>query len=95
MINSFKKNKAVYENIQYEFCKVKNIKNTIVRLENKNILDEIELFEIKNFAINVNKIMEYYSKLNLNVDYINFKSLGKVVKLLDPDNLKLTTFRIY
>ncbi|GAA0100325.1 endonuclease MutS2 [Paraclostridium bifermentans] len=95
MINSFKKNKAVYENIQYEFCKVKNIKNTIVRLENKNILDEIELFEIKNFAINVNKIMEYYSKLNLNVDYINFKSLGKVVKLLDPDNFKLTTFRIY
>lgn len=95
MINSFKKNKAVYENIQYEFCKVKNIKNTIVRLEKKNILDEIELFEIKNFAINVNKIMEYYSKLNLNVDYINFKSLGKVVKLLDPDNLKLTTFRIY
>lgn len=95
MINSFKKNKAVYENIQYEFCKVKNIKNTIVRLENKNILDEIELFEIKNFAINVNKIMEYYSKLNLNVDYIKFKSLGKVVKLLDPDNLKLTTFRIY
>ncbi|WP_290059618.1 MutS-related protein [Paraclostridium bifermentans] len=85
----------MYENIQYEFCKVKNIKNTIVRLENKNILDEIELFEIKNFAINVNKIMEYYSKLNLNVDYINFKSLGKVVKLLDPDNLKLTTFRIY
>ncbi|WP_319025378.1 MutS-related protein [Paraclostridium bifermentans] len=85
----------MYENIQYEFCKVKNIKNTIVRLENKNILDEIELFEIKNFAINVNKIMEYYSKLNLNVDYINFKSLGKVVKLLDPDNFKLTTFRIY
>lgn len=95
MINRLKKNKTVYENIQYEFCKVKNIKNTIVRLENKNILDEIELFEIKNFAINVNKIMEYYSKLNLNVDYINFKSLGKVAKLLDPDNLKLTTFRIY
>lgn len=95
MINILKKNKAVYENIQYEFCKVKNIKNTILRLENKNILDEIELFEIKNFAINVNKIMKYYLKLNLNVDYINFKSLEKVVKLLDPDDLKLTTFQIY
>lgn len=95
MVNSFKKNKDLHKDIQYEFCKVKNIKNTIARLENKDILDEIELFEIKNFAINVNKIMEYYSKLNLNVDYINFKSLGKVVKLLDPDNLKLTTFQIY
>ncbi|GAA0712392.1 endonuclease MutS2 [Paraclostridium ghonii] len=95
MINSLKENKAMYDDIQYEFCKVKNIKNTILRLENKNILDEIELFEIKNFAINVNKIMKYYLKLNLNVDYINFKSLEKVVKLLDPDDLKLTTFQIY
>lgn len=95
MISSLKKNKVVYDNIQYEFCKVKNIKNTIVRLENKNILDELELFEIKNFAINVNKIMQYYSKLNIDVDYINFNSLGKVVKLLDPEDLKLTTFQIY
>lgn len=95
MISSLNKNKVVYENIQYEFCKVKNIKNTIIRLENKNVLDELELFEIKNFAINVNKIMKYYLQLNINVDYINFKSLDKIVKLLDPDDLKLTTFQIY
>lgn len=95
MISSLNKNKVVYENIQYEFCKVKNIKNTIIRLENKNVLDELELFEIKNFAINVNKIMKYYLQLNINVDYINFKSLDKIVRLLDPDDLKLTTFQIY
>lgn len=95
MINTLNKNKEVYENIQYEFCKVKNIKNTVIRLENKNVLDELELFEIKNFAINVNKIMDYYLQLNINVDYINFKSLDKIVKLLDPDDLKLTTFQIY
>lgn len=95
MISSLNKNKVVYENIQYEFCKVKNIKNTIIRLENKNVLDELELFEIKNFAINVNKIMKYCLQLNINVDYINFKSLDKIVKLLDPDDLKLTTFQIY
>lgn len=95
MINTLNKNKEVYENIQYEFCKVKNIKNTVIRLENKNVLDELELFEIKNFAINVNKIMKYYLQLNINVDYINFKSLDKIVKLLDPDDLKLTTFQIY
>ncbi|MCR8743933.1 MutS-related protein [Romboutsia lituseburensis] len=95
MISSLNKNKVVYDNIQYEFCKVKNIKNTIIRLENKNVLDELELFEIKNFAINVNKIMQYYLQLNINVDYINFKSLDKIAKLLDPDDLKLTTFQIY
>ncbi|MGL6104882.1 MutS-related protein [Romboutsia sp.] len=85
----------MYDNIQYEFCKIKNIKNTINRLENKNILDEIELFEIKNFAVSSNKIIENYSKLNIKVDYIKYKSVDAIVKLLDPDDLKLTTFQIY
>lgn len=95
IINSIKETKVVYDDIACEFCKFKNIKNTITRLENKNVLDEIELFEIKNFAINTNKIIQYYLKLNLDIDYVNFKSLEQIVKFLDPDELKLTTFQIY
>lgn len=90
-----KENKKVYEDIQYELCKVKNIKNTVNRLENKNTLDEIELYQIKNFAITANKIKESYNQLSLNIDYINLKSLESIVKLLDPDELNLTTFQIY
>lgn len=95
MIKSLKEEDKVYDDIQYEFCKTKNIINTINRLEKKNTLDEIELFEIKNFAINSNKIIKNYLKLNIDIDYINFKDLDKVVKLLDPDELNLTTFQIY
>ncbi|WP_243279138.1 MutS-related protein [Romboutsia sp. 1001713B170131_170501_G6] len=95
MINSLKENDMVYDNIQYEFCKIKNITNTLNRLKQKNALDEIELFEIKNFAINTNEIIKNYLKLNINIDYINFKNLDVVVKMLDPDELNLTTFQIY
>lgn len=88
-------NKDIYEEIQYIFCKIKDIKNTVKRLANKDILDEIELFEIKNFAINTVEIIKNYNKLNLKIDYINFKDLKKIIEILDPDNLKLSTFHIY
>ncbi len=88
-------NKDIYEEIQYIFCKIKDIKNTVKRLVNKDILDEIELFEIKNFAINTVEIIKNYNKLNLKIDYINFKDLKKIIEILDPDNLKLSTFHIY
>lgn len=88
-------NKDIYEEIQYIFYKIKDIKNTVKRLANKDILDEIELFEIKNFAINTVEIIKNYNKLNLKIDYINFKDLKKIIEILDPDNLKLSTFHIY
>jgi dsDNA-specific endonuclease/ATPase MutS2 len=88
-------NKDILDEIQYIFCKIKDIKNTVKRLANKDILDEIELFEIKNFAINTVEIIKNYNKLNLKIDYINFKDLKKIIEILDPDNLKLSTFHIY
>lgn len=95
IIKSLSENKSIYSNIEESFCRIKDIKNTIKRLEEKNLLDEIELFEIKNFVINSNLIKENYDKLNLNIDYIKLKSSNKVIKILDPDNLKLPTFKIY
>ncbi|WP_024620569.1 MutS-related protein [Metaclostridioides mangenotii] len=95
IINGFDENKVVYDDIEYTFCKTKNIKNTIDRLKNNKVLDELELFEIKKFAINTNEIISNYQKLNITIDYINFKDLEDVVKLLDPDELNLATFQIY
>ncbi|MGL4913456.1 MAG: MutS-related protein [Romboutsia sp.] len=88
-------NKDLIKDIEYNFCKIKELKNTIKRIVNKAILDEVELFEIKNFSINTNEIIKLYEKLNINIDYIAFEKLNNIVKLLDPDNLNLATFRIY
>ena len=95
IIKDLSENKAIYSNIEESFCRIKDIKNTIKRLEEKSLLDEIELFEIKNFVINSNVIKENYAKLGLDIDYINFKCSDKIIKILDPDNLKLPTFKIY
>lgn len=92
---SILENKFIFDEIQYTFCKIKDIKNTLKRIQNKGILDEIELFEIKNFAIQNNEIFKNYKRLNLNIDYIKFRDLDKIITLLDPDNLKLPTFQIY
>lgn len=88
-------NNNIYQEIIYVLYKMKDIKNTITRLANKQILDEVELFEIKNFSINTQNLIKNYKKLNLNIYYINFMSLNKIIEILDPDNLKLPTFHIY
>ncbi len=95
IIDGLNENKAIFDDIEYTFCKIKNIKNTLKRLKNNNVLDELELFEIKNFSINTIEIISNYKKLNISVDYINFKYLDDVVELLDPDGLNLVTFQIY
>lgn len=91
----FSENNDIYQEIIYTLYKIKDIKNSITRLSNKQTLDEIELFEIKNFAINNEELIRLYSKLNLKIDYINLISLDKIIKMLDPDDLKLSTFHIY
>ena len=95
IIDGLNENKAIFDDIEHTFCKIKNIKNTLKRLKNNNVLDELELFEIKNFSINTIEIISNYKKLNISVDYINFKYLDDVVELLDPDGLNLVTFQIY
>ncbi|MGL5312571.1 MAG: MutS-related protein [Peptostreptococcaceae bacterium] len=85
----------IFNNICYEFCKIKDILGSIKKISNNNVLDDVELFEIKNFAMCSENIKENYEKLNLEIDYINISSLENIVKILDPDNLKLSTFRIY
>ena len=94
MISKNKEQNIYISNIEYEFCKLKSIVNTIKKLEN-NTLDEVELFEIKNFAISSQIIKENYEKLNVYIDYINLVDIEEIIKILDPSNLKLTTFQIY
>lgn len=95
IINSKNSNKNIFDDIDYEFCKIKDIRNSIKKIENNNTLDDVELFEIKNFAICSENIKEQYEKLNINIEYIKFNTLEEIIEILDPDHLKLCTFRIY
>ena len=78
--------------LQLKLSHLKDIRNTISRLQAGATLDDIELFEIKNLAI-INE--EVRSVLQGKVKSMEFEDLGQIVQLLDPEGLKIGSFYVY
>ncbi|KXZ40151.1 MutS domain V [Alkalithermobacter thermoalcaliphilus JW-YL-7 = DSM 7308] len=95
IVNSLSVNKDIYSQIEMILSKIKDISGSIKRCENLQTLDEVELYEIKYFSIQVNKFISLYENLNLNIDNIKFYKLDNIIKLLDPENKNIPTFYIY
>lgn len=70
---------------------VHDISQTIMNLKRMQVLDDIELFELKKFALTSQKILE----LVRNQSDIRLYDLSKVVKALDPEDSKIEHFYIY
>ncbi|NMM62905.1 hypothetical protein HBE96_09360 [Clostridium sp. P21] len=95
IINSIKENKRKYDEIERCFCRIKDIKNSLKRSVNLEVLDEVELYEIKYFSMVIDELIGIYKELNIDITNINFQSLEYIFKLLDPENKKIPTFYIY
>lgn len=87
-------NKNKIQTLQFKLCKLKDINHTLSRLATSVILDDIELFEVKNLALLSADVKLILEELNLN-EIIVIPSLEDVVKILDPDGLRIATFYIY
>ena len=72
---------------------IKDIHNTLDRLESGAVLDDIELFEIKYLAIVSGEVKELLDEQNILA--VGLPVLRKVVELLDPDNLNIPSFYVY
>ena len=75
---------------------IKNIHETIDRARNNQVLDEVELFEIKNFLMLVEKMDKIIR--GISIDNLNLSQLTPLPQLyeqLDPAHEKLNTFYIY
>ena len=72
---------------------IHDISGTIKQLESNQILDDISLFEIKQFSISASKIKSYLFDLNSNS--LNLPDLTNTIKILDPEDLQLSQFYIY
>ncbi|WP_026477154.1 lysine 5,6-aminomutase reactivase ATPase KamC [Alkaliphilus transvaalensis] len=84
-----------YHNMIQEFSRIKDIRGSIKRCKNRGILDDIELFEIKRFAIYGEEIRKNYEGLGISIEGVNFNNLEEVIDLLDPEGQNLATFSIY
>lgn len=86
--------KNVVQTLQFKLCNLKDINNTISRLALSAVIDDIELFEVKNLALLSADVKNILEKLNLD-KVIEIPVLEDVVKILDPDGLRIATFYIY
>lgn len=74
-------------------CNVKDIESSIKNVWSGAVLQETELFEIKNFAFSSTQISGWIAD---NVPGVcELPDLSKVFEILDPDNYKVTSFYIY
>lgn len=71
--------------------RVKNIRGTIKRLSENTVLDDLELFEIKNFASAVVEIRVFTEYCPV----VELPDLTAVFALLDPENTGISHFYIY
>jgi DNA mismatch repair protein MutS2 len=75
---------------------IKNILETIHRARSNQVLDEVELFEIKNFLISVDKMDKILRGIsNTGIKLLQLTPLPQLYKKLDPACEKLNTFYIY
>lgn len=84
----------IFNKIKHELFQIHNILNTLIRLEDGAVLDDIELFEVKKTALSLQQIRAQLEHLPLN-DYFYFLDMSEIISLLDPERNGLPHFYIY
>ncbi|HOO75438.1 MAG TPA: DNA mismatch repair protein MutS [Tepiditoga sp.] len=91
-LNFVRKNPEKTDSLKNYLMYIKNIKNTTEKIYYSHMLDDTELFEIKEFCYYSGKIRELiYDEMK----FISPHNLEDVYKLLDPDGNGINTFYIF
>lgn len=90
-----RKNPDIYDNFHRIFMELRNIQGTTKNLFAGSVLDETELFEVKNFAILMTDLLDLASKEELLFNKIDNLKLKSVIKLLNPDSIVTRSFYIH
>ena len=72
---------------------VNDIRQTILNLRHLRVLDDIELYEIKKFALNSQYILRLMQESGY--EDLHLYDLSKVVQTLDPEGSRIAHFYIY
>ena len=79
--------------IAHKLMCIKDIHNTLSRLGNGAVLDDIELFEVKYLAIVSGEVDQLLQQQNILA--VGLPALEEVVEILDPDKLNIPSFYVY
>ena len=80
--------------LRHKLCGLKDIRNTIRHLEQKAVLDDIELFEVKHLAILAADVRQLLARHGMD-GVVEIPDLDEVISILDPDGMRIATFYIY
>lgn len=75
--------------------RMKNIKKMLQLVENGNVLDEVELFEVKVQAIYMEKLQSCLEEFPDSLQKFSLHSLPKILRALDPQEDRNPTFYLY
>ena len=93
--NSIQNNCSIHKQIGYILPKLRDIRRSLLNLEEMKILDEVEIFELKKFAMYFEDFSSKVQSLHLSLPEMDFHSFKQVISLLDPNHTKIATFHLY
>ncbi len=95
VLETLKSHMPYFRDISHIMGNVKEIRTSIKRAEEGIVLDEVELFEIKNFMIDIKEISAILKKIPHLPEDIRVYRIPCMEELLDPEDLGNRTFYIY
>lgn len=89
------KNGKCFNELENLFMRFKDIKNTFKRSKNGEVLDEVELFEVKNYVMLLSELKQCCMKNKLELDGIRLQDFHEICDCLNQGKTKTSSFAIY
>ncbi|BAX80591.1 lysine 5,6-aminomutase reactivase ATPase KamC [Labilibaculum antarcticum] len=86
-------NSDLISKIQSKLSHLRDIRGSVNNLIGNLVLDDVELFEIKLFALLAQEIVELQKEGKQS--FLEISDLSQLIRLLDPQNTKIPSFYIY
>uniref|UniRef100_UPI0038B40560 lysine 5,6-aminomutase reactivase ATPase KamC n=1 Tax=Ancylomarina sp. TaxID=1970196 RepID=UPI0038B40560 len=87
------KKAGLIHKIQTKLMQVRDIKGSVKNIKSNLVLDDIELFEIKSFALVSYEILKLQNEFETTL--IEIPDLNSMISILDPENNRIPSFYIY
>ena len=86
-------NKGLINKLQIKLMQIRDINGSVNRISRNMVMDDVELFEIKSFALISKEIYDLQKQSEIEI--INIPDLSTIISILDPNKSNIPSFYIY